>query len=128
MLTRSTSAEVDFRLLRELLREQMEQVEVGLGLPRRVDRRAEGVHERVHVRRTQVVFLVPGGRRQDDVREQRGARHPEVCGQQQVELALRCFVVPSDPGRVRGLRVLGAEHIVVCAEQVTQEVLVAFGR
>ena len=34
-----------------------------LRLPRRVDRRGEGVHERVHVGGGQVVLLVPGGRR-----------------------------------------------------------------
>ena len=42
---------------------QVEELEVALGLPRRVDRRGEGVHERVHVGRGEVVLLVPGGRR-----------------------------------------------------------------
>ena len=82
----------------------VEGLEVGRGLPRRVDRRAERVHERVHVGGGQVVLLVPGGRRQHDVGQQGGRRHPEVGRQQQVELALRRVVAPGD---VRGPRRLG---------------------
>ena len=72
----------------ERLGDAVERVEVGAGLPRRVDRRGERVDERVHVGAVQVVLLVPGGRRQHHVGEQRGRGHPEVQRQQQVELAL----------------------------------------
>ena len=72
----------------------VERVEVGAGLPRRVDRRGERVHERVHVGGGQVVLLVPGRGRQHHVGEQRGGGHPEVQRQQQVELALGRLVAP----------------------------------
>ena len=83
--------------------------------------------ERVHVRRVEVVLLVPRGRRQHDVRVHAGRRHPEVERDEEVELAFRRLVVPDD---VLGL--LPAEaaeilalHAVVGAEQVLEEVLVA---
>ena len=44
-----------------------EDLPVASSLPRRVDRSVKGVDERVHVRRGQVVLLVPGSRREDDV-------------------------------------------------------------
>ena len=87
--------------------EGVEDVEVGAGLPRRWDSRVEGMHERMHVGAGQVVLLVPGRGRQHDVGEQRGGGHPEVQGQQQVELALRRLLAPAHIGRTRlrlGLR------------------------
>src|SRR5690606_17569852 len=94
------------------------------GLPRRGDGGGEGVHERVHVGGGQVVLFVPGGGGQHDVGEQRGAGHPEVQAQQQIQLAGRRLVAPhqflrADTGVVGGLQV------GVRAEQVPVEVLVA---
>ena len=45
----------------ETARDPVKRLEVGLGLPRRRDRRGERMHERVHVGAGQVVLLVPGG-------------------------------------------------------------------
>ena len=115
-LTRSRrTPEVGFGLPGELLGQQVEHVEVRLGLPRRVDRRGEGVHERVHVGGGQVVLLVPGGGREHDVGQQRGGGHPEVRGDQQVQLSLRRLLVPF---HVLGLEpfgvVLGPGHCCGC--------------
>ncbi len=82
----------------------------------------------MHVRGGQVVLLVPGRRRQDDVGEEAGGGHPEVHGDQQVELALGRLVPPHHvlrPELGRGL--LGAD-CRVGAQQMTQEVLVALAR
>ena len=65
---------------------------------------------------------------QHDVGEQRRRGHPEVGRDQQVELALGRLVVPGHLGRARRLGVLAAHDVVVGAEQVLQEVLVALGR
>ena len=101
-------AQVLARQLADLLGQRGEDVEVGPGLPGRRDRGREGVHERVHVRAGQVVLLVPGGSREDDVREQGRRGHPEVHRQQQVELALRGLFVPGDVTRTQSLgRLLG---------------------
>ncbi len=102
-----------------------ERAEVAAGLPRRVDCRRERVHVRVHVRGGQVVLLVPGGRRQDDVGQQRRAGHPEVQRQQQVELALGRLVPPRHVPRAALRRSLGGAQVRVGAEQVSEEVLVA---
>ena len=117
-----------FGLPGELLGQQVEGVEVRLGLPRRVDRRGEGVHERVHVGGGQVVLFVPGGGREHDVGQQGGGGHPEVGGNQQVQLPFRRLLMPF---HVLGLEPLGmvlAQDIVVGSQQVPQEVLVALGR
>ena len=74
------------------------------------------------------MLLVPGGRREDDVREQRRAGHAEVGAHQQVELALGRLLVPAHVLRVRfGFVVVAAHHVVVRAQQVLEEVLVALG-
>ena len=107
----------------------VERVEVGARLEGRVDRRVEGVHERVHVGGVEVVLLVPGGGREHDIRQQRGAGHPEVQRQQQVELApRRLLAAPDDVARAPARGRLRRAQAVVRAEQVPQEVLVALGR
>ena len=109
-------------------RDGAERLVVGAGFPRRVDGRAERVHVGMHVGARQVGLLVPGGRGQHDIRQQRRRRHPEVDRHQQVELALRDVVGPGDvvgPQCLRGrlrLQVRGG------AQQVPQEVLVALAR
>ena len=50
----------------------------------------------MHVGCVEVVFFVPGRRRQDDVGVHAGGRHPEIEGHQEVELSLWCVVVPDD--------------------------------
>ena len=86
--------EVDGGELAELRRDRLPGVPVGAGLPRRRDCRVERVHERVHVGGVQVVLLVPGGGRKDDVGEDRRAGLPEVDRHQQVELPLGSLVTP----------------------------------
>ena len=90
----AADAEMAFGQLREPLRDPRERVPVALVLPWRRHRLVEGVDERVQVGRREVVLLVPGRRRQDDVGEERVAGHPEVDRGQQVELALRRLLVP----------------------------------
>ncbi len=109
----------------ELVRDRQERVVVGAGLPGRGDGRSEGVHEGVHVRAGQVVLLVPGRGRQDDVGEQAGGRHPEVHGDQQVELALGRLLPPDHVLRAGLGRRLLTAYGAVGAEEMAQEVLVA---
>ena len=89
-------AEVADADLGELLRDALVDLPVAPRLPHRVDRRRQRVDERVHVGGVEVVLLVPGRRRQHDVRVQAGRRHAEVERHQQVELAFRRLVVPDD--------------------------------
>ncbi len=98
------------------------------GLPRRGDRGVERVDEGVHVGRRQVVLLVPGGRRQDDVAEDRAAGHPEVDRGEQVQASLGRLVGPRDVPGSHLRRRLHRGRRAVGAEQVAQEVLVALGR
>ena len=113
----------------ELLGDRLEDVQVGARLPRRRDRRVERVHERVQVRARDVVLLVPGRRRQDDVRVERGAVHPEVDRREEVELPGRRLVAPDDLARPElGPGLLVPDRRVLDAEQVAEEVLVALAR
>ena len=114
--------------LRDLLREQAEGLEVRAGLPRRVDRRVEGMHERVHVRRGQVVLLVPGGRREHEVRKQGRGGHAEIEGGEQVELAVLGVLPPHHVPPAMALGCLVGTQRRVGAQQVLEEVLVALGR
>ena len=82
----------------------------------------------MHVRRRQVVLLVPGRCRQHDIRMQRRRSHPEIEGEQQVDLALGCLVAPVDVAWAQMLRRLLGRYRVVDSEEVLEEVLVALGR
>ena len=100
-------------------------IPVGPGLPWRRDGGVERMHEWVHVRRVEVMLLVPGRRRQDDIGEDRRAGLAEVDRHQQIELALGRLVVPFHvlgPGR---LRRLGRAKGGIGAQQVLQEILIA---
>ena len=114
--------------LAELLGNRLPGIPVGTGLPRRRDRRVERVHERVHVGGVEVVLLVPRGRREHDVGEDRRAGLPEVQREQQVELPVRGLVAPLHVDRALALRALGRAQRGVRAEQVLEEVLVALAR
>ena len=125
----AADAEMTLGQLREPLRDPRERVPVALVLPRRRHRLVEGVDERVQVGRREVVLLVPGRRRQDDVGVERVAGHPEVDRGQQVELALRRLLVPVHLlGAQLGRRLLRAHLVLGRAEQVLEEVLVALAR
>ena len=63
------------------------------GLPARGHCLAQGMDEGMEVRCVEVVLLVPGGRRQNDVGVDAGRRHPEIERDQKVELSLRRLVV-----------------------------------
>ena len=121
-------AEVVDGQLAELLRDRLPRFPVRLGLPGRIDRRVEGMDERMHVGGAEVVLLVPGGRGQHDVGQDRAAGHPEVDGHEQVELSLPCLVRPLDAVRTVLRGGFHGRRGTVGAEQVAQEVLVAFGR
>ena len=103
---------------------------VAARLPGRVHGRRQRVDEGMHVGRVEVVLLVPGGGRQDDVGIDAGGRHPEVDRHQQVELALRRLIVPRDLARL--LAAIVAEILALDAmrgaQQMLQEIFVPFAR
>ncbi len=97
---------------------------------RRVDRRGEGVHERVHVGGVEVVLLVPGGGR---AARRRTAGSSWSSGSPATAAGRACPRGGSSSRQAtsRGLRsggVCSRLQVVVRAEQVPQEVLVALGR
>ena len=106
--------------------EGLEGLEIGAGLPRRVDRRVERMHERVHVRRRQVVLFVPGRGGKDDVGVQCGRRVAEVGRPHEVE-----FAVDGLPPRHRGRASISFEFhgidVVVGADEVAKEELSSLG-
>ena len=111
--------------LAEPFGDQLVDLPVGLAFPQRRDGLGQRVDERVHVGRVEVVLLVPGGRRQDDVGVQTGGAHPEVQHRHQIQLALfRHLVGGFDLGGADGLVLVG-EHRVLRAQQILQEVLVS---
>ena len=115
-----TDAEVLLSQAAELKRQCLEGLVVGLCLPRRVNCRGERVQERVHIGRGDIVLLVPGSSRQNDVRQQGRGGHTEVRGDQQIQLALRCLLNPLH--FVRQLLRVGALDVVHATDQVLQEV------
>ena len=84
----------------------------------------------MHVGSVEVVLLVPGGGRQNDVGIHAGGRHPEVERDEQVELSFRCLVVPLHLERLLAavLAEILAEHAVLGAEQMLEEIFVALAR
>ena len=106
----------------------LEDLEVGARLPGRVDGRVEGVHEGVHVGRGDVVLLVPGGSRQDDVGVQGGGGVAEVRGPHEVELAHGGLVAPGHRGGTLLGRGLDGVDVVIRTHHMAQEELRALGR
>ena len=105
----------------------LEDVPVAARFPCRIHRLRQRVDERVHVGGVEVVLLVPGRGGEHDVAVQRGGAHPEIEGDQQVELALGGLVAPLDLfrlGRAAFAQVL-ALQAMAGAEQVAQHVFVA---
>ena len=115
-----TDAEVLLSQASELVCQSLEGLVVGLCLPRRINCRGERVQERVHIGRGDIVLLVPGSSRQNDVRQQGRGGHTEVRGDQQIQLALRCVVDPLH--FVRVLLRVGTLNVVHATDQVLQEV------
>ena len=107
--------------------EVTEDLEVRACLPRRVNRRVEGVQVRVHIRRGHVVLLIPGGGWEYDVGDERRGRVAEVRGQHEVELALRRVVDPGDGLRALLRGELGRGGVRVHAQQMAQEEFRALG-
>ena len=118
--------------LRDGLCERAEDIPVTLGFPERVDSGLERMDKRMHVRRRDIVLLVPRGRRQHDIGVECRARHAEVDVDEQVELALGSaarllellLLAPLD---LRRALFLGKDR-VLRAEQVLVEEVVALGR
>ena len=84
----------------------------------------------MHVGGVEVVLLVPGRGRQNDVGVDAGRRHAEVERHQQVELSFRRLVVPDDLFRLL-LPVFAqvlALHAMRGAEQVLEEIFMALAR
>ncbi len=86
--------------------------------------------EGVHVRRVEIVLLVPGGRRQHDVGIDACRGHAEVESHQEVELAPRPLVAPDNFLRlfVAFLAEILAEHPVIGTEQVLEEIFMPLSR
>ncbi|MCY1436641.1 hypothetical protein D9M71_527720 [compost metagenome] len=86
--------------------------------------------ERVHVGGVEVVLLVPGCGRQDDVRIHAGGGHAEVQGGDQIELAFGTLIDPIDLARAGSadLAEVFVHHAVLRPEQVLEHVLVALAR
>ena len=104
-----------------------EDVPVALRLPARRDGLRQRVDEAVHVRRVEVVLLVPRRGREDDVGVERRRVHAEVQVDDQVDLPAGCLVPPHDVAHAVARQVL--RHVVVVrAEVVVEEVLVPLGR
>jgi hypothetical protein len=119
-------AEVFFGQRREGLGDVLEDLPVGHRLPARRYRLGQRMHEGMHVGGIEVVLLVPGRGRQDDVGVGAGGIQAEVDVDHQVQLADRRFVVPLDQ-LVFASGTGFLQHAVLRAEQVLEEVLVALG-
>ena len=102
---------------------------VAFGLPHRIHRSGQRMDEGMHVAGVEVVFLVPGGGWQHDVRVQAGRAHAKVQRDQQVQLAFGGFVMPDN---FFGLGLLRAQvfalHAVGGAQQVLEEILMPLAR
>ena len=111
----------------EFLRQALEDVPVTARIPGRVSSAGQRVNEGVHVGGVEVVLLVPGGGRQNDVGVNARRGHAEVECDQQVELSFRRLVVPDhvSPALTAFLAQILAHHAVRCAEQMFEEVFVA---
>ena len=118
------------RNLGEFLRDPLVDVPIRTAFPNRVHRARQRMDERMHVGGIEVVFLVPGGRRQNDVRIDAGGGHPEVEGHEKIQFSFRRFVVP---GHIVGFGApLFAEvlvhHPVGGSEQMLEEIFVPLAR
>ena len=111
----------------ERLGDALVDVPVRARLPRRIHRRGQRMDERMHVGGVEVVLLVPGRGRQHDVGIDAGGGHAEIQRHQQVKFSFRRVVVPGDVLRLFAAFVAEvlAQHAVLGAEQVLEEILVA---
>ena len=102
-------------------------VPVALGLPCRVHRSGQRVDKGMHVAGIEIIFLVPRSRGQHDVGIQASGAHAKVQRDQQVQLALRCFLMPLHFGRfgILHAQVL-ALYAVGGAQQMLHEVFMPF--
>ena len=116
-----------FREFRHGFAERHEDIPVALDVPRAIDGRLERMDEWMHIRRREVVFLIPCRRRQHDVGVERRACHAEIEVDEEVELADARLVAPLDLLRLL-LAFFFFEQAVLRAEQVFQEIFVAFRR
>ena len=82
----------------------------------------------MHIRRIHVVFFVPGGSRQHDVRVQAGTGQTEVQRHHKIQLAVETVVFPLHFFRLHAalLAEIFTLNTVFGTEQVFQHVLVAF--
>ena len=83
------------------------------------------MHIGMHVGGVDIVFLVPRGRREYHIAEQRGGRHAEISCDQQVEFALRRPVMPCNLIGASFAGLLHTQDIVMGTKKVFLEVLTA---
>ena len=117
-------AQVVFGQLAEFFGQAFVDFPVRPALPQRLHRFGKRMDERVHVGRVQIVFFVPGGGRENHVGIQAGGVHAEIQEREQIQLAFHAFPLLHF-GRFQAV-VLVAHQAVLRAEQVFQEIFVAF--
>ncbi len=81
----------------------------------------------MHVRGIHVVFFIPSGGRQDDIRVQTGRGHTEIKCYDQIKLASRAFFYPIDFFWLQMTRrVFFVKQTVSGAQEVMEHVFVTF--
>ncbi|VTM87546.1 Uncharacterised protein [Raoultella ornithinolytica] len=101
---------------------------IAFRFPGRVDGGRQRVNKRMHIRGIHVVFFVPGGGRQHDVRIETGARQTEVQRHHQIQFAVEAVISPLHLFRLHAalLAQIQPLNTVLGTQQVLQHVLVAF--
>ena len=104
-------------------------IPVGARFPGRIDSLGQGMDKRVHVRSIQVVFLVPGCGRQNDIRIQTSRGHTKIQRDQQIEFTFCGFFMPDHFRRlVAVIAQILALYAMLGAEQIFQKVLMTLAR
>src|SRR5215831_17711459 len=123
-------AEVADRELGKTTRDGLVNLPVAARFPDRVDGGGQRMNEGMHIRRVEIVLLVPGRRRQHDVGVKTAGGHAEIEGDNQIKLALRNRIAPH---HLLGLLAADLAQIpalqaVPRAEEMAQEILVPLAR
>ncbi len=118
--------QVNFCQLAEFAGDGLEDLPVAFRFPGRGDGRLHRVNKRVQVGRVQIVFFIPGSRREHDVGIQGGGIHAEVEIHYQVDLAGRCRVTVDDFVGMSRSDLFG-DGIGMCSQVMLEEVFVALG-
>ena len=105
----------------------LENLPVGLGVPTRRYRLRQRMDKWVHVGCVQIILLIPGCGRQDNVGISAGGVEAEIDIHKQIQLACGPLVMPLDQLGVASIFAL-LHHTVLRAHQVLDEILVPLAR